>query len=237
MKNSARLMVLGLAGTLVLAGCNSDKKQPSGAETDPAMSGALGDQIMVDPDMAGQNGAALGANDGQITLPPQDRSREAVAAARADAAKVAGGKLSAAPQPQKGSAAALTESAATAAQVAQAARAAHTDCAGKVDYSNTWAARLPAEIPVYPRGALQEAAGTDSDGCALRVVNYATPVSPEEVVSFYYTMARKAGYGTEYRLDGDDHVIGGRQGSKAYVVYARRLGSGVTEVDLVTSGK
>lgn len=237
MNKPARLMVLGLAGTLMLAGCNSDKKKPEDAETDPALSGALGDQIMVDPDMTGENGAALGPDGGQITLPPQERSPEAVKAAKADAADVAGGTLTAAPQPAKGSAAALTEGAATAAQVAQAAKVARTDCASKVAYSNTWAARLPAEIPVYPRGAVQEAAGTDSEGCALRVVNYATPVSPEDVMSFYYTMARKAGYGAEYRLDGTDHVIGGRNGGRAYVVYARKLGSGVTEVDLVTSGK
>lgn len=237
MKNTARLMALGLAGTLVLAGCNSDKKKPEGAETDPAMSGALGDQIMVDPDMAGQDGAALAANGGQITLPPEDRSPEAVAAAKADAAAVVGGKLSAAPQPQKGGAAALTEAAATAAQVAQASKAARTDCAAKVEYSNTWAARLPAEIPVYPRGAVREAAGTDRDGCALRVVNYATPVAPGDVMSFYYTMAGRGGYGADYRLDGNDHVIGGRKGGRAFVVYARKLDNGVTEVDLVTSGK
>ncbi|GGB92433.1 hypothetical protein GCM10011494_08500 [Novosphingobium endophyticum] len=237
MKNPARLMALGLAGTLMLAGCNSDKKQPEGGETDPALSGALGDQIMVDPDMAGQDGAALGADGGQITLPPEQRSPEAIQAAKADAADAAGGALKSAPQPQKGSTAALTEAAATAAQVAQETKAAQTDCASKVTYSNTWAARLPAEIPVYPRGAVQEAAGTDSDGCSLRVVSYATPVSPQDVASFYYTMANKAGYGAEYRLDGNDHVIGGRKGGKAYVVYARKRDGGVTEVDLVTSGK
>lgn len=237
MNKPARFVVLGLAGTLMLAGCGSDKKKPEGFETDPALSGALGDQIMVDPDMTGENGAALGTGGGQITLPPEERSPEAIRAAKADATHVAGGTLSPMPQPAKGGAAVLTEAAATAAQVAQAAKAAHTDCASKVAYSNTWAARLPAEIPVYPRGAVQEGAGTDSQGCALRVINYATPVSPEDVMSFYYTMANKAGYGAEYRLDGSDHVLGGRKGGKAYVVYARKLGSGVTEVDLVTSGK
>ncbi|HKT85147.1 MAG TPA: hypothetical protein VJQ77_03555 [Novosphingobium sp.] len=230
MNKTARFVILGLAGTLMLAGCNSDKKKPQGAETDAALNGALGDQIMVDPNMTGENG-------GPITLPPEQRSNQAIRAAKADAADVAGGILTPPPQPGRGGAAALTETAATAAQVAQAARAAHTDCAGKVAYSNTWAARLPAEIPIYPRGAVREAAGTDSDGCALRVVNYATPVSPEDIMSFYYTMANKAGYGAEYRLDGGDHVMGGRRGGKAYVVYARKLGSGVTEVDLVASGK
>ena len=235
MNKPARLMVLGIAGTLVLAGCNSDKK-PTGAETDAALSGALGDQIMVDPGMTGEDGAALGPG-GQVSLPPEERSPEAIKAAKADAADVAGGALTPAPQPAKGGVAALTEAAATAAQVAQTAKVARTDCAGKVAYSNTWAARLPAGIPVYPRGAVQEAAGTDGEGCALRVVNYATPVSPEDIMSFYYTMANKAGYGAEYRMDGSDHVIGGRKGGKAYVVYARKLASGVTEVDLVTSGK
>ncbi|MCJ2187757.1 hypothetical protein [Novosphingobium beihaiensis] len=233
----ARLTIAALAGTLMLAGCGSDEKAPSGAETDPAMSGALGDQIMVDPDMAGQDGAAVAANSGQITLPPEDRSPEAIADAKKKAVAMAGGKLQPAPQPAQGGAAALAESAATAAQVAKASKVAHTDCAAKAQYSNTWAAKLPADIPVYPRGAVQEAAGVDSTACALRVVNFATPVSPDDVISFYYTKAGKAGYGAEYKMDGTDHVLGGRKGGKAYVVYARKLKNGLTEVDLVTSGK
>jgi hypothetical protein len=232
-----RLVVFGLAGTLLLAGCGSDDKAPTGTETDPAMSGALGDQIMVDPEMAGDEGAALAAADAKITLPPEDRSPEAIKAAKAQATKMAGGKLLVAPQPAQGGAAVLAESAATAAQVAQASKAARTDCAAKAEYSNTWAAKLPDDIPVYPRGAVQEAAGVDSSACSLRVVNFATPVAPEDVISFYYTKAEKAGYGAEYKLDGNDHVLGGRKNGKAYVIYARKLQSGITEVDLVTSGK
>ncbi|MEJ2409086.1 MAG: hypothetical protein P8Y58_06060 [Novosphingobium sp.] len=232
-----RLTVAGLAGTLLLAGCGSDDKTPAGVETDPAMSGALGDQIMVDPEMAGEEGAALTADGGQITLPPENRTPEAIADAKKQAAALAGGTLQPAPQPAKGGAAALAESAATAAQVARASKVAHTDCAEKVTYSNTWAAKLPADIPVYPRGAVQEAAGVDSDACALRVVNFATPVSPDDVIGFYYTKAGKAGYSAEYKLDGNDRVLGGRKNGKAYVVYARKLKGGVTEVDLVTSGK
>lgn len=232
-----RGLVLGLAGALLLGGCGSHDKAPADGETDPAMSGALGDQIMVDPDMTGQQGAALAPNDGQINLPPEDRSPEAIADARKKAVEMAGGALRPAPSPGEGGANALTESAATAAQVAQGSKVAGADCSAKVQYSNTWAAKLPAGIPVYPRGAVQEAAGTDSDGCALRVVNFATPVPPEEVIGFYYTMAGKAGYGAEYRIDGTDHVLGGRKGGKAYVVYARKLPDGLTEVDLVASGK
>ncbi|MGE4303625.1 MAG: hypothetical protein AB7E24_06270 [Novosphingobium sp.] len=237
MKTSARFMAIGLAGTLLLAGCGSDDKTPTGSETDPAMSGALGDQIMVDPEMAGQDGAAISASDGQIMLPPEDRSPEAVADAKKKAAEAVGGTLKPAPEPASGGAAELAESAATAAQIAQASKLAQTDCASKVEYSNTWAAKLPSDIPVYPRGAVQEAAGVDSDTCSLRVVNFATPVAPDDVISFYYTKASKAGYGAEYKLDGNDHVLGGRKNGKAYVVYARQLNGGITEVDLITSGK
>ncbi|HKR93694.1 hypothetical protein [Novosphingobium sp.] len=237
MMTAARIMAFSFVATVLLTGCGSGNKAPSSGETDPAMAGALGDQIMVDPGMTGQNGAAVAVNDGKITLPPADRSLEAIQAAKAKAAEVAGGTLLPAPQPAQGGASTLTESAATAAQVAQASRIAHTDCAAKVQYSNTWAARLPADIPVYPRGAVQEAAGIDSSECTLRVVNFVTPVTPEDVISFYYSAARKNGYGAEYKLDGGDHVLGGRKQGKSYVVYARKLNGGITEVDLVTSGK
>ncbi|MBF7010168.1 hypothetical protein QUC32_10860 [Novosphingobium resinovorum] len=237
MKTLARMTVLSLMGTLMLAGCGSGDKQPDPADTDPALNGALGDQIMVDPEMAGDQGAAVSAEGRRITVPAQDRTPEAIAAAKKQAAQLAGGALKPAPSPAQGGGAALAAGAATAAQVAAEAKVAKADCSAKVQYSNTWAAKLPAELPVYPRGAVQEAAGIDGQGCALRVVNFATPVSVSDVVSFYYTRALGAGYGAEYKIDGGDSVLGGRKDGKAYVVYARKLDSGLTEVDLVTSGK
>ena len=104
-------------------------------------------------------------------------------------------------------------------------------------YSATWAAKLPKDLPVYPRSAVQEAAGTDADGCNLRVVNFVSPVSPKDVIDFYYTKATNAGYGAEYRMDGTDNVLGGRKGGQSYLLYARKLDNGLTEVDLIASGK
>lgn len=221
---------------LLLAGCEQ-AKQPEATPSDPAMSGALGDDIMVDPDMAGQEGAAVAADDGEISLPPEAMSADAITAARKLAAKVAGGAIKAAPQPRQGGIPILTESAATAAQVAAASKTAKTDCTKKLAFSNTWAAKLPGNLPIYPRGAVQEAAGVDKDGCAMIVVNYATPVSPQEIMAFYYTMADKAGYGAEYRRADGQYAIGGRKGEKAFLVYANKAGEGVTEVNLITSGK
>jgi hypothetical protein len=230
-------MLLALAGSLALAGCNAKTKKPDAAGSEAAASGALGDQIGVDPEMSGKSGEAAAGKDGPVTLKAADRTPAAISAARKSAADAAGGKLLPAPVPQKARASALAQSAATAAQVSDSARAAKTDCSAKVQYSAAWAAKLPAAIPVYPRGAVKEAAGTDADGCALRVVNYGTAVSPEDVVSFYYSMAQRGGYTAEYRIDGGDHVIGGRKAGQAYVAFVRKVEGGVTEVDLVTSGK
>lgn len=235
-RSRAGYAVTALAAVLLLAGCGSAKQPGDAAEPDPAMTGALGDQIMVDPEMAGADGAALAPNPGKIELPPQQRSPEAIQAARDEAMVQAGGNLKSAPRPGAGSASSLVEGAATAAQVAQDAKAARADCTAKAQYSATWAAKLPQDLPVYPRGAVQEAAGTDSAGCRLRVVNFVTPVTPGDVIDFYYTKTTGAGYGAEYRMDGSDHVLGGRKGGQAYLVYARKLGNGLTEVDLIASG-
>ena len=237
MRSAARNTVLGLTAALALAGCDQEDAKPAPAESDPALSRALGDQIMVDPGLAGERGAALAVDEGHITLPPLDRSPEAIAAATTKAADTFGGSLLPPPRPATGGAGALSEGAATAAQVARSSKLARTDCAAKVQYSATWAARLPAEFPVYPRGEVQEAAGIDGDGCALRVVNFLTPVAPDDVIRFYYTSARKRGYDAQYRLDGSDHVLGGRKDGKAYVAYVRQQQNGITEVNLVTSGR
>lgn len=236
-KASARYLFAGLASVALLAGCNSKSDAPDPTEKDPAMTGALGDQIMVDPQLAGQNGAAVAANGGQVELPPEQRSPEAIAAARDEALKQAGGKLQSPPQPQAGGTSAMVQGAATAAQVATDAKTATTDCTQKAQYSMDWAAKLPAELPVYPRGAVQEAAGTDNEGCRLRVVNFVTPVTPGDVISFYFTKASKGGYGADYRMDGTDHVLGGQKGGASYLIYARKLGNGLTEVDLIASGE
>ena len=83
---------------------------------------------------------------------------------------------------------------------------------------------------------MQEAAGTDVAGCALRVVNFVTPVPLGEVMDFYFTRARNAGFSAQLVLQDGDTVLAGVKGRASYVVYARRLRTGATEVDLVTSG-
>ncbi|GAM04865.1 hypothetical protein [Novosphingobium sp. MBES04] len=222
--------------SVLLAGCGTSE-EPTSPASDPAMSGALGEDIMVDPEMAGQAGAALEADEGEVSLPPADRSPEAIRDARAKAEKLVGHPIQPAPEARQGGVNVLTESAATAAQVAKATKLAKTDCTAKLAFSNTWAAKVPTALPVYPRGAVQEAAGVAGEGCAMIVVNYATPIGAGDVVAFYHAMADKAGYSAQVRRTGTNYAIGGRKGDAAYVVYAGPSGPGTTEVNLVTTGK
>jgi hypothetical protein len=232
---------LAAAGAaMLLAGCSGDEAPVAEPEDDPALGAALREQITVDPDLVGQNransAAALPTEDG--SLPTVDANPQAISSARAEALGLVGGpgRMKKAPEAREVSGPLAAGAALTAAARAAAAPGGDAGCAERAQYTMGWAARLPAPFPVYPRGAVQEAAGTDESGCALRVVNFVTPVPIGEVMDFYYTRARGAGFSAERVLQDDDDVLAGVKGPASYVVYARRLPSGNTEVDLVTSG-
>ncbi len=237
MINSARCLLTGIIAAALVTGCNQAENKAASVEQDPAMTGALDGQIMVDPELSGQNGAAVAAGGGAVALPPERVSPQAIAAAIQEATRLVGGTIESLPAPGAGNITSLAEAAATSAQVAEAARAASVDCTSKVQYSAEWASKLPKPLAVYPRGAVQESAGVNTGGCALNVVTFVTPVQPDDVLGYYYTAVRKAGYNANYRMDGSDHVLGGKSGGKAYVIYARALDNGLTEVDLVDSGQ
>lgn len=236
------------AAALLLSACSgSDEAAEDAAaagtataETDPALTGALGDQIAVDPDLVGQNrangAAAIPSQNGAV--PTIDSGPEAVAAARAEALKLVGGpgKLRKAPEAVKVTGELPATAALTAAARVATARDSNRDCAARVQYSTRWAAQLPLAFPVYPHGAVQEAAGTDASGCSLRVVNFLTPVPVGEVMDFYFTQASAAGYSAERVLQDGDDVLAGVKNGASYVVYARKTRSGATEVDLVIGG-
>lgn len=214
-----RIAVPALTLALFLAACGSDKKE---AGHDPENSGALSDQIIVNPELAGE-------------LPPAARTPQAIAAAKADALKAAGGVIRAAPA-AKAIGSSGGKQTVTPAQIAAAAIGIGSKCPDKIEYTANWATRLPAALSVYPRGHVVEAAGTDKDGCKLRIVNFITPVTVKDVVDFYSTRVGTAGFSAEHRLDGKEHVLSGGKGHAAYVVFARPLENGLTDVDIVSNG-
>lgn len=223
-----------LVFALLLAGCDrSQREAATPTPVDPAVADALADPIMTDPELASQNEAhaAIGVSGSvDAALPPIDASEEAMAAA-----KEAAGPVPTAPPAERGDTGALRD-AVTAAQMANAARIATPACIGEIRYTAHWAAQLPAGFDLYPRGAVEEAAGVARPGCAFRVVHYATPVAVNDVIAFHHARLRAAGYLTQRLADGADQVLRGRKGPVAYVVYVRKDDRGLTLADVIVGG-
>lgn len=229
-----------LALAVLLSACGSGEEPAPADEVDPAVAGALADQILVDPQLVGQNdaGAVASLPSGEGGVPTLDTGPDAIARAREDALQLVGGPgaMRTAPAPRSVDGKLPADAALTAAARAAAAPGGDAACATRVQYTMAWAAQMLAAFPVYPRGAVQEAAGTDEGGCALRVINFQTPVPLQDIADFYYTRARAAGFTAERLLQAGDDVLAGTRGGASYVIYARRLPTGASEVDLVTSG-
>ncbi|WP_324828002.1 hypothetical protein [Qipengyuania zhejiangensis] len=230
--------VATIAPIALLAACSGGGEGDDAANAiDPASEQALNDELLTDPDLAGNNEAnAALSGTGNAAIPDIDKSQRAVDAARTRAAELVGGTESLKPAP---AARQLAENAPDSAAMIAAAQAAvapgGANCAASVKYSASWAARLPTAFPVYPRGNTQEAAGSDEGECALRIVTFYTPVALDDVLAFYSSRARDAGFGVDHVVKAGDNVLSGTKGQSAYVVYGRRLDSGVTQIDLVTT--
>lgn len=224
----------------MLSACgNADEGARASDEEDPAITAALNHPLSYDPDLASMNransAASMPTQDGW--LPTVDSGPDAIEAARSEALGLVGGSsgLRKAPEPREVSETLPPEAALTAAARALSAPGIDGNCAQGVSYTMQWAAKMPPALPIYPRGAVQEAAGTDEGDCALRVVNFVTPVRLDDVLDFYFTCARNAGFQAEHLLQDGRNVLAGSRQGRAFVVYARELPSGLVEVDLVTS--
>lgn len=217
---------------LLLAACSGEEAAKDKSR-DPVVAAALDDPLMTDPDLTGQNrgNAALDGGLPDGAMPAFKRSPEEVAAAKTEAERLLGRPIPAAPEPASSPAASRLTGATTMQAIAKASGLGG-DCAGKLEYSTVWAARLPAALPVYPRGHTLVAGGSDQAGCKLRAVRYVTPVEPGDVVAFYHASTSGAKLPAARSREGDDEVLSG----KGYALFARKRSDGLTEVDLVTAG-
>ena len=238
--HSSTALSVAILPLMLLAACGGSPDDAAvDGEMDPATQAALNDEIMVDPDLANQNEASAGVTGASNnSLPATATTPAAIKAAKEEAMALVGGSVNLKPAP---TAKAISGDVPPNAVLTAASRAALTpggaDCSSAVEYSAAWAARLPATFPVYPRGSTQEAAGTDKGQCSLRVVNFLTPVGQSDVLSFYHSRALNGGYSSEHLKVAGDNVISGTKGAASFVVYVRKQANGLTDVDLVTSGK
>ena len=192
-------LILGLAA---LSACGRTVADDKADQTDPLFAAGLAAPLMIDPDLSSLNrtGAALSA-DTTIDVPvPLDKpSSEARAAALADAGAWLGSTPKQLPAPANGPAPVAGQSVLLTWQSAFGPG----PCPAKAEWGHIWAARMPAALPVYPRGHVQEAIGSDEPACRLRAISFTTPVPGSDVLAFYHAAARKAGIPARH-LAGDE---------------------------------
>lgn len=237
---------VGAAAALALAACGkpaSDQAaladldnslatmNDAASVNDPVLQGALRDPIMVDPKLlqqANANTVRPPMQPGSGALPP-----EGIAGA---AQKQATGALRSAPAPTgtcKQCAAA--RKALTLGALAQS-QGASAQCVTNVAYSADWANRLPRGVPLYPDAQIAEAAGADRDGCALRVVSFASAAPMQRLLDWYYTRTSEAGFRSEHQVDGGEHVLAGTKKGAAFFLILKPRQNGGTQVDLMADG-
>jgi len=227
------MISLALAGAL--SGCARPAAPEADDMTDPVVADALSDPLMTDPDLATQNrvGALLtGGGVPSAQIPLEVVSDEVRAAAKADAVSLLGGDPGTAPAATGAGGAKAGDTALLTWRQNFKAEA----CASRVGWTFGWASKMPAAMPVYPRGHVQEALGNSENGCTIRALNFLVPVSAEDVLAFYNASARKAGFKPEHRADGDAHALIGKNGGAGFAVYVRPGPQGMSDVDLVTNG-
>ncbi len=217
-------LLTGVAvATLALSGCDKKTEQTEldridaklGGKTgaDPALSAALEDQIMVDPNLKDQ------ANEDSIR--PTNEPFQAPMPVQSDAQEAASSR------PTLGS---------LATQQAALNKDRFKGCSLDVQYSMTFANRLPPELPLYNRARIAEAAGSDTSACRLRALTFTVDAAPDAVTNYYKTIAERAGFAVSAANEGDEMLVSGlraRDGFAFYVI-SQRAGSGTT-VDLVTN--
>lgn len=194
---------------------------------DPALTSALHDQIMVDPDLVQQS------NPDAVRPPPRPASGAVPPtdiAARPEPAEH--DQLHSAPAAGPCPQCAAARRALTLGAIAQARGGTTGHCAGALAYSAGWANRLPTGVPLYPDARVTEAAGANGAGCALRVVSFASSALAQRLLDWYFTRASSAGFRVEHGTDSGDHILAGtRSGAAFFAIVHPRPGG--TDVDLM----
>lgn len=241
-----RFALVGAALTAVLAlgGCGDAKKdkrdlssldaQLTNGSVDPALREAIEAPIASDPDLTGEsNRHAVRPADKPLTgaLP----ARLALPDERAEALRLAGGRLMHAPAASK----TVVATREPVTLGGTAARQAGPRCAAPdIGYAMQWAQHMPRDFPIYPGAAVTEAAGADNAPCNLRAASFVTPVPKTEVMDFYATLARRGGYSIEHIEQNGADVLGGTRAkdSGAYYIRFADAPGGGTAVDLIAHG-
>lgn len=207
-----------LAATFALAACGSEDANLAALDNellangaDPALTSALEDQILVDPNLVQQSHP-------NAVRPPETPVQA---------------QYPSGPDPR------VRRASAAEGSTSDEASAVTGSCAAELDYGPQWAGRLPAEFPAYPGGRVTEAAGSNSGDCRMRVVTFTTSDPYGRVLHHYRSAAARAGYTAEHQVRGADQVLGGvnRSSDAAYFVIVTPVRNGSEVAFIVNKGR
>lgn len=217
-----------ISAALALAACGQGSEannQVAGNDADPALTSALEDQILTDPNLAQQS-------NGYAVRPPETPTRaeypvDYASSDRRPPVRRANGTSEPTYHPPRGQACTGCPGSTPPPSATPGGR-----CAGaEFRYGMEWAQRLPAAFPPYPGGRVTEAAGHDRGDCRIRVVTFRTADPHQRVIHWYHQRAVQSGYSAERQARGSDHVLGGvnqaTEGAYYLVVTPVRDGSEV----------
>ena len=215
--------------------------------SDPALTAALEDQIMVDTDLTSQSNQNAALPNEAVTGAPIPDTMSADMRRAQDA--ISEGRLLSAPAAREatdedcggcgaGQSAGRGETTLGALAADQASAPSGESCANaQVDYSLGYAQQMPTPFRVYPRSQIMEAAGNNAPGCRLRVVSFRSGADMQRLIDWYYTRAVRTGYSSEHLIRHGNHVLGGyrnRDEGAYYIIFAARPDGG-TDVDIVAN--
>jgi len=226
-----------LLPALALAACGEESTPDvttAATNGDPLLARALNDPLMIDPDLAHRNEANAAItilHDG--ALPAFEASEAAAQRAREAGRRQLLGSAPVLDLPE----AAIGEGAAALADAATApsmikALGGPSACEGGLSEGFVWAARLPNVAQVMPHGMVQQAAGKDSAGCALRVVRYLTPATIDDALEYHFNQAHRARLRVE-RFNEPEPILQASRGGTQFFVHARPGPNGMSAVDLI----
>lgn len=229
----ARASILVL---LALTGCGADRDDArSDTPVDPATRLALSAPLLVDPDLTTQSRRFAVLSDPAPpdgSLPLDDFAPASIVAARAEARAMSGP-----PDPR-----ALGEApcpACTAPTLAQRSGALGKNCGGGFVAALEQGARMPTELPIYPRAHVREAGatiGTGQGACAVRAASFTAPAGPAEVLAFYRGLAGKSDFALR-SARGGTALLGQRASDGArFAVIARPQPGRLSQIDLIVAG-
>ncbi|QUL39197.1 hypothetical protein [Erythrobacter sp. JK5] len=222
---------------LALAACGEDRASPaSDAElsADPVLARALYDPLMVDPDLAYRNeaNAAITIRHDHA-LPPLVAGDGADQRAREEARLelLDGGEILPLPDAPNGDGSAALATARSAEAMIRTLGGPR-ECAARLEQGFSWTARMPAAAQIMPHGMVQQAAGSDTGGCSVRVVRYLTAATIEDALEYHFNRAARAQLRTvRYAQPGPS--LRGSRGDEQFFVHARPGPNGLNAVDLV----